>query len=129
MELDRGGISSKRWTDVSDCDINHGAPRTVASLTAPRYQAKVRTGMSGVGVRIYVGSECVYVGSECYNHKCYSVWHSLTSLLESVLLRTSEILLMPLNDLSITAGPSLANIRRHESMFSDLQVDINLLPG
>ncbi len=28
MELDRGGrgIRSKRWTDVSDCDLDHGAP-------------------------------------------------------------------------------------------------------
>ena len=47
MELDRGGISSKRWYDVSDCDIDHGVARTVAGLTAPHYQATVRTGMGG----------------------------------------------------------------------------------
>jgi hypothetical protein len=40
MELDRGGgINSKRWTDVTDCDLNHYAPRTVVGLTAPWYQA------------------------------------------------------------------------------------------
>jgi hypothetical protein len=49
MELDRGGISSERWTDVSDRDIDHGVARTVAGLTAPHYQATVRTGMGGVG--------------------------------------------------------------------------------
>ena len=49
MELDRGGISSKRWYDVSDCDIDHVAPRTVAGLTEPHYQATVRTGVGGVG--------------------------------------------------------------------------------
>ena len=47
MEISGGGISSERWTDVSDCDIDHGAPRTVAGLTAPRYQATERTGSGG----------------------------------------------------------------------------------
>ena len=49
MELDRGGISSERWTDVSDRDIDHGVARTVAGLTAPHYQATVRAGTGGIG--------------------------------------------------------------------------------